>query len=108
MKQRRMIAVGEGDPATTSPAPAASEGDDSLQRPAPATPDCPLCGGDFLEAEPTTGCPDCEVLYHADCWAVNGRSCARLGCPGATASGGDRSQIPMRPPDDDGGELSLS
>ena len=106
MKRRRMIAVHQvREPAETATADSRR---DTAPTPAPLmTPDCPLCGGDFRETEPTTACPECGALYHGDCWAVNRRSCARLGCRGATDDA-DRSQIPTKTPDDDGGQLFLS
>lgn len=40
---------------------------------------CSICGTDIVAGEETQVCPDCGLVYHADCWLEN-QGCATYGC----------------------------
>lgn len=42
---------------------------------------CPYCRFPLKVGAPTTVCPACEAVHHAECWADNG-GCAMVGCSG--------------------------
>lgn len=41
---------------------------------------CPVCSLPIYESEQTKACPNCETVYHANCWIKNG-GCATFACP---------------------------
>ena len=40
---------------------------------------CPICRCGFEPGEELTDCPECDTVYHADCWEEN-TGCAVYGC----------------------------
>jgi hypothetical protein len=40
---------------------------------------CAICQSPLGTGEPRTACPDCQAVYHADCWEEN-QGCAVYGC----------------------------
>jgi hypothetical protein len=40
---------------------------------------CAICQSPLGANEPRTACPDCEAVYHTDCWEEN-QGCAVYGC----------------------------
>jgi predicted RNA-binding Zn-ribbon protein involved in translation (DUF1610 family) len=42
---------------------------------------CPICQTNLLQQDlKTTSCPECNTIYHTDCWEEN-NGCAVYGCP---------------------------
>jgi len=40
---------------------------------------CPICRSAICHGESITKCPDCNTIYHSECWAENG-GCGIYGC----------------------------
>ena len=49
--------------------------------PAPK-PVCPVCSTEIADGEITITCPDCQMVYHEECWKEN-NGCATYGCKSA-------------------------
>ena len=45
-------------------------------------PVCPVCSTEIEADEATTVCPDCQMVYHEECWKAN-NGCATYGCKSA-------------------------
>lgn len=45
-------------------------------------PVCPVCSTEIADGEITITCPDCQMVYHEECWKEN-NGCATYGCKSA-------------------------
>jgi DNA-directed RNA polymerase subunit RPC12/RpoP len=43
---------------------------------------CSICQSPVMSGEAVTACPDCQSVFHDECWTYNG-GCAVYGCPQA-------------------------
>ena len=41
---------------------------------------CPICCTKVEENDEAITCPDCQIIYHKDCW-IDNNGCATYGCP---------------------------
>lgn len=44
-----------------------------------SSPNCPYCLSSIAVGDTTESCPECHVVYHAECWSEN-KGCAVYGC----------------------------
>ncbi len=63
---------------------------------ADAAPTCSICQCAIIAGEATQTCPDCQLVFHADCWREN-LGCSAYGCPQVNALASEPVYRPILP-----------